>query len=613
MGEYNFSPEVYNEVARMMQGDFNGYATFYNLTINPIYQKLVQITNSQEQASSMVDGLYQELYGRMSTLSNPNEFDNMLNFCISRYQSVTGNQGDVQQMGQQIGQQVTGNQGDVQQMGQQVMGNQGAYQQYQQQKNFSDNFQDPYQEQASRDAAYANNAISNAVTEPPKGDDKKSQNTKKFIIIGVVAAVLIAAIVITIVLVSKNKKDKEKDTETTTEITTEATTTEATTTEETTTEETTTEVTTEATTEAPAASYSDVVVSDNIYDYQFGINGDLITFPISVSDLKALGWECTDDENAMVPSGRYGLTFFKKGEDKIMFYTMNFDVNETPVKDCYICGAKIENYSFKGVLNVAKGIKLNTSTQTSVREALGEPTQNYESDKYPSDTYREQNYQYIKFSYDHANGDTLMSIEVERFVKPEGFQESEINTSDVPAITQAYQAPTEISGNLLDYTIEYDGAIYKLPAPVSQFIANGWEIDRDNSEATIDGQSSGKVTLKKNGQEFWTYVRNYDKNATIIENCFVTELEVSIYKADVSMKLSNGIEKGADEGILESALNGYTVEKKEESSYTEYVVKDDRSLTYHVNIVVRDGKISSISAQYDPRRDEYLSEMGISD
>lgn len=371
------------------------------------------------------------------------------------------------------------------------------------------------------------------------------------------------------------------------------------------------EPTAEPTAEPTTAPVVEVELGDNIYDYTVAIDGQVLKFPMMASELTNLGWECVDDDTQGVPSDRYGLITYKKGDVRPIFYVMNFNVNEAAVKDCAVVGVTLDDFSAKdAAIEIPGNIKIGTSTMEDVRQAFGTPSDVYEGDKYPYDTYKEDSYSSVKVKYSHENGDVVKEFEIKHFVEPESFVADEIDTEGVPEIVSTYVKPSAVEDDLYKYTVEYAGDCYALPAPVSEFIENGWVIKEDKSEATIDGSGSGKVTLVKDNQEFWTYVRNYDMNATSIENCYITEIKASKNGPNVSCLIGNGISLGDDESKLES-LKGYTVEKKEQTGYNEYIISDERSLTYHYEFACWDGKITNIEIQYQPKVKDYRAEKGL--
>ena len=152
--------------------------------------------------------------------------------------------------------------------------------------------------------------------------------------------------------------------------------------------------------------------------------------------------------------------------------------------------------------------------------------------------------------------------------------------------------------------IEVDGALYQLPCPVSEFVNNGWEVVDGKSEESIEGRGSGKVTLRKNNFEFWTYVRNYDDNATAVENSFVTDFQLRDHDANVSVKIAGGVEYHMDQDEAMKILEpmGYEFEEGtiEGSGYLTLKYESFKKYEIYVN----DGIIKDIAVVNQLKRDE---------
>lgn len=354
-------------------------------------------------------------------------------------------------------------------------------------------------------------------------------------------------------------------------------------------------------------------LSDDIYDFQISIDGYVYNIPFPYTVFEANGFEADLDDAEDVPSMHYTLSDpIKFGKSRLYAQFMNFDINARPMEDCYIVSVKFDSYDIKDdhEIMLPKGITMGVSTLDDIVDAYGDPSDVYEGSLYTKYTYEADIYNSVDIAVDIETG-TVSQIEIQNIVEPEDFEISEIST-EVPEIISTYKAPTKMSDNALDYVVDYDGDLYQLPCPVSEFIDNGWKIMENDSAAIIEGSGSDKVTLMRNNQSFWTYVRNYDMNATAAENCYVQDLEANIYECDVDMEIS-GIKKGMSEDDLNALLekSDYDYEMEDNSSYVSYSISDDRSYTYHVDIIVRDGEITGLSCQYDPRVSEYRKDMGL--
>lgn len=367
---------------------------------------------------------------------------------------------------------------------------------------------------------------------------------------------------------------------------------------ETTEEETTKEETTEETKEVVK---SDVVLSDNLYDFQIQIDGTVFTLPQEYSSIVSSGWTLKDsDENETIQANsKYGVLVFKNSKDhSFMASGVNFDINARPVKETYITSITADQFLHNEDIDVvlAKGITLGKSTLDEVKAAYGEPNSEYNGSSSNSITYSKDGDKSIQLMF---SGDTnlLDNIRIENVVKPENLStgNSEVST-DVPQAVIDYKAPEAISDNPTDFAFSFDDMLISLPTPVSVFTANGWEISKDESKDIIAGNDNGRITMYKDNKKLTAICDNYSENATIIENTFVTSVVSDDYQSNIPIEIFKGIKKGMTQAELEQALNGIDYKKDESSSsiisyeigkifqkYTIYVKKAE-GIVYRIEV-----------------------------
>jgi len=367
---------------------------------------------------------------------------------------------------------------------------------------------------------------------------------------------------------------------------------------ETTEEETTKEETTEETKEVVK---SDVVLSDNLYDFQIQIDGTVFTLPQEYSSIVSSGWTLKDsDENETIQANsKYGVLVFKNSKDhSFMASGVNFDINARPVKETYITGITADQFLHNEGVEVilAKGITLGKSTLDEVKAAYGEPNSEYNGSSSNSITYSKDGYKSIQLMFT-ADTNLLNNIRIENVVKPENLStgNSEVST-DVPQAVIDYKAPEAISDNPTDFAFSFDDMLISLPTPVSVFTANGWEISKDESKDIIAGNDNGRITMYKDNKKLTAICDNYSENATIIENTFVTSVVSDDYQSNIPIEIFKGIKKGMTQAELEQALNGIDYKKDESSSsiisyeigkifqkYTIYVKKAE-GIVYRIEV-----------------------------
>ena len=356
--------------------------------------------------------------------------------------------------------------------------------------------------------------------------------------------------------------------------------------------------------ETQADGAGEAQLSENLYDFQIQLDGEVYQFPMSYEEFLAYGWEISiySDETANLEPNQFDLVYFSKGEVECMAFALNLGLNTMPVSECIIGGISIDNFDWdlsKGEVLLPGGIRRGVSTLEDVTAAYGSATDTYEGELYTSLTYEKDYYQSVEL-YIYKESGVLEDVEIRNFTEPEGFDAGEVN-EEVPEEIAAYTAPEELGADLTSYTVEFDGGLYQLPCPVSELEANGWTIDTDDSAEYIPAKSSDWVAFSKDGLSFDILAYNSADYATIPSNCWVETLEAGGYGLEVSMKVP-GAQIGTPEEELVQALEdaGVEYEMEEGSSYryyqvgeyswnavSFYVYTDEESGSYPVNTVYK--------------------------
>lgn len=310
--------------------------------------------------------------------------------------------------------------------------------------------------------------------------------------------------------------------------------------------------------EAAEAETTEVAegLSEELYDFQAEINGVLYQFPMTYEEFVANGWTPgkNEDPDMMIASNSYGSVTFYRGEDSVYADVFNLGINELPMKECLIGGIDIEGGSYgvnleKTTVNFAKGISMGASNVEDIKAAYGEPTDTYDSDLYTKLTYSSDIYEEVCF-YVYKDDNTLKEIDLRNFVEPEGFDKGSVST-ETPEIVSAYTAPTEMGEDFMSPVVEYCGDLYQLPAPVTAFIANGWQMKDVADEDYVSGGNIAFIDMSKDNQTVHFSVYNHTPNAVTVENCFVEELEVGTYDPEaITLKLSGDMTLGANKADL---------------------------------------------------------------
>lgn len=343
-------------------------------------------------------------------------------------------------------------------------------------------------------------------------------------------------------------------------------------------------------------------LSDDLYDFQISIDGTVYQIPMWYSDFEALGWEYDGDNTETLSSNQYTLSQRWK-KDGFSVYTRfaNLSMNAVSFADSMVAGISMDKYDLKDCdweILLPGGIQWGVSNAEDIKAAYGDPSSDYDGDNYYKMTYRYDSYQEISL-YVYKESDALEQIDIQNIVELEGADNSV--SDEVPEAVKNYKAPTELGDDFYSFRVELEGNLYKLPCPVSEFLANGFEIDEKNSDMEIAAGSFGWVNLRYNNQVLRAIARNHADYATVIENCFVTEVESSDFDPDFALTIPGNIKRGDTEADVEKAVEGFNVEKEtSDSGFTYYTISDpNKSKLDNYCICLKDGVVIQIEVEND--------------
>ena len=355
------------------------------------------------------------------------------------------------------------------------------------------------------------------------------------------------------------------------------------------------------------------VLSDDLYSFQLQVNDIVYQLPMTYEQFTGFGWIYNDDPTTELTAGRYMSTeVFSIGKLKCYAGITNFDVNTKPVSECYITSLDFDTSRLKdanAVITLPGGVSLGGNFDEAVA-LYGTPSSDYDNETTRrSATYSLSSNEKIEIGSVYENRDVIGSIQIRRMVKPDDFVEGTVSNG-VPEIVTRYAAPTAMSDDFADFIVEYGGDLYQLPAPVSVFVANGWSINEDASEATIDGRGGSWVTLMKDNQKLKVIASNYDENATTIENGFVTNIVGDTFDSKTSTVIAKNIRIGMTRAELESALNGVEYTTNEESGmFSYYKISPTGSLVddYDISVSKETDMVTKIDVRYEPKYAVYVN------
>lgn len=350
-------------------------------------------------------------------------------------------------------------------------------------------------------------------------------------------------------------------------------------------------------------------LSDDLYSFQLAIDGEVYAFPMSYADFTARGWVCGDDEKELFEPNEYTPTAsFAKNGLEVYVYMINMGIDTVPLSQCMVGGLAVDSsqhgapavtFTFPG------GIVFGASTLEDVTDAYGPANDQFEGDQYIQLTYEYESCQNWTFSLDRESG-LLNGFDVRNFaVDQQANAEALAAVDSAPTEeVQVYTAPEELGTDPLSFAVEYAGALYQMPAPVSAFLHNGWTLQEEDSDGAVIGKGFGWVSLLKDDQELYTTVRNYSPAAAAIENCFVTSVESNMNGTCLPMTVPGGVTVGMAAGDVPAALEGVNYELDDTSSeyFVYYTVVSEDSSWDSVKITVdrQTNTVSGIAVSYEP-------------
>ena len=352
--------------------------------------------------------------------------------------------------------------------------------------------------------------------------------------------------------------------------------------------ETTTEaeVTETAAQEDSADSESTGELGDDIYSFSMEFDGQTMKFPMTYQEFTDMGWELSssEDPDTKVSTNSYGMLTFNKGASSVYADVINLGINEVGLEDCLIGGISVDG-SYDVDLTVVSvklpgDIELGKATLDDIKAAYGEPSDTYEGDLYTKLTYEKDSYQEVELSV-FKDDNTLKEVDMRNFEEPEDYDKGTVS-DEVPDIVTSYETPTALGDDMMDTAVEYMGDLYSLPAPVSAFTANGWEIQDAEDTPYVEGGGIAFIDMMKNNQSIHFSVYNETENATALENCFVRELSFATYDPEsIEMKLSGDITLGADKAELIKMADEKGYMSEENDDYLRiYPNKDSKIRNY---------------------------------
>lgn len=318
---------------------------------------------------------------------------------------------------------------------------------------------------------------------------------------------------------------------------------------------------------------ADVTIPDTLcFDKQ------KLTFPMTVDELQDMGWEPDDSLAALVDSNHANdsVAFVKDG-CTIRFILFNTNAPRSPLSACMVVGVSGEEMDGRHTFSLENGLTYQKSTKADVKKQYGESRYENHSDNATVLTYYSAESDSFRLT---LSGGKLTQLEFS--VKPT------LDATAPDVLTPqaaAWKAPAVLPDKIRSETIEIDGVIYRLPAPLNAFLKNGWQLslqDSSYSDETSEILSrsglypgeTASVLITKGSAQMRVELDNRGREMVNFASCAVTSLSL---KEDHSprFRLPGGItgKTGPSQTIRTLRTMGVEYRKTEFSSFVSISVR----------------------------------------
>lgn len=359
--------------------------------------------------------------------------------------------------------------------------------------------------------------------------------------------------------------------------------------------------------EAEAAALLAEKFNNPLCAFELTVADETLTLPLWYSDLEAAGWTFKGDSSKKM-SAHTSESWHEWEKDgvKLSATMTNYSINSAPYSKCIVTKIGYSLHprnSENDIVTLPSGIQMYKSTYDDVVNAYGEPDRTTTADDEDDTLYMS----FYKFDAEHtadftfnAEDHVLIGVDLECKETLEGIDYN--TSSERPAILDTYEAPSKLSDNPYDTTLELDGVVYQLPCPTEKFIENGWKI-KEGNDFTVSPGSWENCTLTKGDMSIGVMLKCPTADAVTAENTYVIGAGVSFYDGSkFPLSLYGGITIGekmtADElTALFKDMDVDVTDSKETLQQFFITSTDDSDADIEYYIIIDEGVVAGIELQ----------------
>lgn len=301
-------------------------------------------------------------------------------------------------------------------------------------------------------------------------------------------------------------------------------------------------------------------MSEDLYSFQILIGEDQISIPCTYEQLAQAGWTYNGDAQELLkPEGRTVSSAWEKNGVLLYGEMVNNSWDVLPVKDCVLAAVELTDSLGKTVL--PGGILPGVSQIREVIDTYGTPSANHKSGGLTQYTYQLDYNQEAIFSFSTDTG-ILKEASLRNVVMASAPDPKALKGGSASGSALNYHTPGSLGEDPFSFHVSFGGALYALPAPVEEFVKNGWTI-ADGADNAVKAYGSCQLTLTLGASRFATWVYNNTDKAALASNCLITTIVSDQNKGGAPLILPGNVTTGMTEEEALSAYSAYTVKTSE--------------------------------------------------
>lgn len=346
----------------------------------------------------------------------------------------------------------------------------------------------------------------------------------------------------------------------------------------------------ETTDTVPVDAYDEDDTNDTNEDtfLSFDLNGVTYQLPASVSDFTDNGWTLDDEDcyDYDLGSGEFENIYMLMGKEEIWLQVKNMTGDSATALDCTVCCFSVYEYDISVDFSVCGAIDFNSSYDDIVN-ALGEPG------------YKNIDEDCIKCYYfageaSHAEKSLCFSFYDGEFEEIEicnyNAEDFYVPTSiEPPDYVTDYTAPTAMGDSVASGIVDIDGDLYQLPAPVGEFVNNGWKIVVQYG--SMDTYQN--IVMERDGKRIMLGAASLDEEIRNAENFSVVQVDSNDIDVDITIGAAeNLITIGTSKDVVDDLVtedfsfddDGYCYICSQEGDFVEIWFDEDSDTVNEITI-----------------------------